>query len=336
MRSDYAYAGHETGKGMNTKSNIQAETIRKAAKRISPFINRTPILTSQTIDRLFNTSLFLKCENFQKVGAFKARGATNAVLSLNTEELFNGVATHSSGNHAQALSWASSLVNASAHIVMPSNSSRIKVNAVKDYGGIITFCKPTLESRETTLAEVIRQTGAIEIHPYNNEQIIAGQATATLELIEDVDELDIVIAPVGGGGLLSGTALSVHYFHPSAIVIAAEPDQANDAFLSFSGKKFIPSINPQTIADGLRTSLGSLTYPIILEHVHSVVTVSESSITEAMRFIWERMKIIIEPSSAVPFAAIMEGKINVAGKKTGIIISGGNVDLEDLPWLKHE
>jgi threonine dehydratase len=321
---------------MKTKSNIQADTIRNAAQRISPYINRTSVLTSHTFNRLFNTELFLKCENFQKVGAFKARGAINAVLSLDKEKLSNGVATHSSGNHAQALSWAASLVNVKAHIVMPDNSTRIKVDAVKEYGGIITFCKPTLESRETTLSEVIRQTGAIEIHPYNNEQIIAGQATATLELIEEVEELDIVIAPVGGGGLLSGTSLSVHYFQPSAIVIAAEPEQANDAFLSFTGKKFVPSINPITIADGLRTSLGSLTYPIIMEHVHAIVTVSEASIIKAMRFIWERMKIIVEPSSAVPFAAIMEGKIDVAGKKTGIIISGGNVDLENLPWLKYE
>jgi threonine dehydratase len=321
---------------MKTGSNIQAATILNAAKRISPFINRTPVLTSHTIDRLFNAEFFLKCENFQKVGAFKARGATNAVLSLNKSLLLNGVATHSSGNHAQALSWAASLVNAKAFIVMPSNSSKIKVNAVKDYGGQITFCEPTLESRETTLAEIIRQTGATEIHPYNDERIIAGQATAALELIEEVKNLDIVIAPVGGGGLLSGTSLAVHYFTPLTQVFAAEPEQANDAFLSFSNKQFIPSKNPNTIADGLRTSLGSLTYPIILQHVHSIITVSEVSIVKAMRFLWERMKIIIEPSSAVPFAAIMEGKIELAGKKTGIIISGGNVDLEDLPWLKHE
>ena len=316
--------------------NIQAETISNAAKRISPHINRTPILTSNTINRIYSTALFLKCENFQKVGAFKARGAANAILSLDKNLLTRGVATHSSGNHAQALSWAASLVGAEAHIVMPSNSSKIKVDAVKEYGGRITFCQPTLEARETTLAEVIRQTGAIEIHPYNHELIISGQATAAFELIEDINDLDIVIAPVGGGGLLSGTSLAVHYFSPLTQVYAAEPEQANDAFLSFTGREFVPSVNPQTIADGLRTSLGSITFPIILDHVHEVVTVSEASIVIAMRFIWERMKIIIEPSSAVPFAAIMEGKINVAGKKAGIIISGGNVDLEDLPWLKHE
>jgi threonine dehydratase len=317
---------------MKTGFTIQPETILNAATRIAPFINRTPVLTSQTINRLFSTELFLKCENFQKVGAFKARGATNAVLSIEKGLLNNGVATHSSGNHAQALSWAASLVNTTAYIVMPSNSSKIKVNAVRDYGGIITFCKPTLESRETTLSEIIGQTGATEIHPYNDERIIAGQGTAALELIEEVKNLDILIAPVGGGGLLSGTSLAVHYFSPAAKVVAAEPEQANDAFLSFTSKQFVPSTNPNTIADGLRTSLGSLTYPIILQHVHSIVTVHEESIVKAMRFIWERMKIIIEPSSAVPFAAIMEGKIDIAGKRTGMIISGGNVDLADLPW----
>lgn len=321
---------------MKIVANIQPETIRAAADRISPYIRRTPVLTSHMINSLYGTELFLKCENFQKVGAFKARGATNAVLSLEKNLLVNGVATHSSGNHAQALSWAASLVNTQAYIVMPTNSSKIKVNAVKEYGGLITFCKPTLESRETTLAEIIQQTGATEIHPYNDERIIAGQATAALELVEDVQNLDIVIAPVGGGGLLSGTSLAVHYFSPSTKVVAAEPEQANDAFLSFSGKRFVPSRNPNTIADGLRTSLGSLTYPIILQHVHSIVTVSESSIVNAMRFLWERMKIIIEPSSAVPFAAIMDGKIEIAGKRTGLIISGGNVDLDDLPWIKHE
>ncbi|MEI7498809.1 MAG: pyridoxal-phosphate dependent enzyme [Bacteroidota bacterium] len=321
---------------MKAGSNIQGETILNAAKRISPFINRTPVLTSRTINRLFEAEFFMKCENLQKVGAFKARGATNAVLSLDKSLLQVGVATHSSGNHAQALSWAASLVNTKAYIVMPSNSSKIKVNAVLDYGGLITFCKPTLESRETTLSEIIMQTGATEIHPYNDDRIIAGQATAALELIEEVKNLDILMAPVGGGGLLSGTSLAVHYFSPKTKVIAAEPEQANDAFLSFTKKQFIPSINPNTIADGLRTSLGSLTYPIILRHVQSIVTVSEASIIKAMRFIWERMKIVIEPSSAVPFAAIMEGKIEIAGKRTGIIISGGNVDMEDLPWLKHE
>ena len=313
----------------------EANTILQAAIRIKPHINRTPVLTSHTINRLFDAEIFMKCENFQKVGAFKARGATNAVLSLDKNLLGLGVATHSSGNHAQALAWAASLVNSKAYIVMPSDSSKVKVEAVKGYGGQITFCEPTLTSRETTLARVIRQTGATEIHPYDNEKIIAGQATATLELLEEVSGLDIILAPVGGGGLLSGTCLAVYYFHPAAQVIATEPEQANDAFLSFTNQRFIPSVHPDTIADGLRTSLGSINFPIILKHVHSIVTVREDSIVQAMRFLWERMKILVEPSSAVPFAAIMEGKIKVAGKKTGIILSGGNVDLDALPWIKN-
>ena len=311
-------------------------TILLAHKRIRPFINQTPVLTSKTINHSFNTELFFKCENFQKVGAFKARGATNAVLSLDKAQLVNGVATHSSGNHAQALSWAASLVKANAYIVMPSNSSAVKIAAVREYGGQITFCEPTLSARESTLQTILDQTNAAEIHPYNDPRIVAGQATSALELIRDVRDLDLILAPVGGGGLLSGTALSAHYFGNNTKVIAVEPENANDAFLSFTQKKFVPSVNPDTIADGLRTSLGTVTYPIIMDHVCEIVTVSEEAITMAMRYIWERMKIIIEPSSAVPFAAIMERKVDVNGKRVGIIISGGNVDLTDLPWFgKH-
>lgn len=313
-----------------------AEAILRAADRIRPYINRTPVLTSSTIDKTYQSQVYFKCENFQKVGAFKARGAMHALLSMGLDRIRKGVATHSSGNHAQALSWAASIVGTDAFIVMPSNSSRIKVDAVKEYGGKITFCEPTLRARETTLDTVLRNTGATEIHPYNDYRIIAGQSTAAWELIEEVPDLELVIAPVGGGGLLSGTALAVHYFSPGSSVIAAEPEQANDAFLSYTSRQFHPSVNPETIADGLRTSLGSLTFPIILEHVTSIVTVSEKSIVAAMRYLWERMKILIEPSSAVPFAAIMEGKIDVTSRKTGIIISGGNVDLSDLPWMSHE
>ena len=280
------------------------------------------------------TELFFKCENFQKVGAFKARGATNAVFSLEESQTVHGVATHSSGNHAQALSWAASLRNLPAYIVMPENSSPVKISAVKDYGGIITFCKPTLAAREENLSKVIADTGAIEIHPYNDLRIIAGQATAAAELLEDIQDLDILLAPVGGGGLLSGTALSAHYFSPKTKVIAAEPEQANDAWLSFTQKKFVPSLHPDTIADGLRTSLGSFTFPIILEYVESIITVPEESIVSAMRLVWERMKILVETSSAVPVAALMDGKIDVKGKKVGVILSGGNVDLDHLPWIK--
>ncbi|MFZ4522902.1 MAG: threonine ammonia-lyase [Bacteroidales bacterium] len=320
---------------MNQSSQITSENILEAAMRISPHVNRTRVFTSQTINRLLNAEVFLKCENFQKVGAFKARGATNAVLSLDPGDISSGVATHSSGNHAQALSWAASLVNTKAYIVMPINSSKIKVAAVRDYGGIITFCEPTLAARETTLTDILEQTGATEIHPYNNTAIIAGQATAALELIEEIPDLDMVLAPVGGGGLLSGTALSVHYFLPGGKVVGTEPEQANDAYLSHLSGQFVPSVNPDTIADGLRTSLGSITLPIILNHVHEIVTVSEESIIKAMRFIWERMKIIVEPSSAVPFAALLERKVEISGKRVGIIVSGGNVDLEDLPWMKN-
>jgi threonine dehydratase len=291
-------------------------------------------MTSGTLNRLLDTEVFFKCENFQKVGAFKARGATNAVLSLSESETSRGVATHSSGNHAQALSWAASLRSIPAYIVMPENSSRVKIDAVKEYGGIIRFCKPTLAAREETLKEVIAETGAVEIHPYNNLHIIAGQASAATELIEDIGNLDLILVPVGGGGLLSGTALAAHYFSPQTKVIAAEPEMANDAWLSFTRKSFVPSVNPETIADGLRTSLGSYTFPIILNHVVNIVMVSEESIITAMRFTWERMKILIETSSAVPLAALMENKIDVKGKKTGVIISGGNVDLDKLPWRK--
>jgi threonine dehydratase len=319
---------------MINSGKIESLTILETAKRISPYINRTPVLTSRTINGLFNTQLFLKCENFQKVGAFKARGAINSVLSLDKSRLSHGVAAHSSGNHAQAISWAASLVSSKAYVVMPNNSSKIKVEAVKGYGGLITLCEPTLEARETTLSGIIKQTGASEIHPYNDERIIAGQATAALELLEEVKNLDLIIAPVGGGGLLSGTALSAHYFSTGCKVIGVEPGQANDAFLSFTTQKFVPSRNPDTIADGLRTSLGSITFPIILKHVHDIVTVSEDSIVRAMRFLWERMKILVEPSSAVPFAALLEEKIMIKGKKVGIIITGGNVDLDALPWIK--
>ena len=311
-----------------------ADEITEAHHRIRPFINRTPVLTSHSLNACFGGEVYFKCENFQKVGAFKARGATNAIMQLDDALLSHGVATHSSGNHAQALSWAASLRKTPAFIVMPLNSSTVKVQAVKEYGGKITFCEPTLEARESTLKKLLEETSATEIHPYNNYHIICGQATTALELLEEIPALDLVFAPVGGGGLLSGTALSIHYFSPETKVIAVEPEQANDAYLSFIQRRFIPSVNPDTIADGLRTSLGSLTYPIILSHVHDILTVSEKAIIYAMRVIWERMKILIEPSSAVPLAALFERKIDIKNKRTGIILSGGNVDLDHLPWIK--
>jgi len=311
-----------------------SQEIRDAHTRILPHIHRTPLISNQSINKLVDAELFFKCENMQKVGAFKARGATNAVLSLSKKLQAKGVATHSSGNHAQALSWAASLVGAEAHIVMPSNSNRVKIEAVKGYGGKITFCKPTLSSREATLEKVVGKTGATEIHPYDNLHIIAGQATATIEMLETAGALDMVMAPVGGGGLLSGTALACHYFAPTTKVVAAEPEQADDAFRSFTQRKFIPSVNPITIADGLRTSLGKITFPIILNYVTRIFTVKEETIITAMRLIWERMKILIEPSAAVPLAVFLEGHDELKGRRIGIILSGGNADLDNLPWSK--
>lgn len=306
--------------------------ILSAAKTIEAHVHHTPVLTSKNLDEMLGCQLFFKCENLQKAGAFKSRGAVNAVFSLDMALAKNGVATHSSGNHAAALARAAKLRGIEAHIVMPENSSAVKVAAVKHYGGKITFCSSNLASREKTLQKVLELTHAAEIHPYNHPIIIAGQATAAKELFEDVGKLDIIMAPVGGGGLLSGTALATNYFSPDTKVIAAEPEQADDAFQSFMQKKFVPSVNPNTIADGLRTSLGDITYPIIQNHVHQIVTVSEKAIVSAMKLTWERMKIIIEPSSAVPLAAILEKKFDYKDKKIGIIISGGNVDLNELPW----
>jgi len=311
------------------------KTIEAAASRIRPYIHRTPVLTSRSLDHMLGAKIFFKCENFQKVGAFKSRGACNAVFSLEESAVEKGVATHSSGNHAQALARAALIRGCKAYIVMPETSSRVKVEAVKGYGGDIYFCRPTLAAREETLQEVVSRTGATEIHPYNDYRVIAGQATAALELLEESGPLDVIMAPVGGGGLLSGTALATAYMSPSTIVIAAEPAGADDAYRSFTTRQFVPSVNPQTIADGLLTSLGPLTFPIILDHVHRIITVSEESIIAAMHLTWERMKIIIEPSSAVPLAALMENKDGFHGKKIGIIISGGNVSLDKLPWLKN-
>lgn len=309
------------------------KAIVEAMERIRPYVNRTPLLMCAAINDLTGGNLFFKGENFQKAGAFKSRGATNAVFQLNVHELAKGVATHSSGNHAAALALAAKRRGIEAFIVMPEDSNKIKIKAVEGYGGIITFCEPTLQAREETLQKVISKTGAIEIHPYNDLRIIAGQATAALEMLEDQPDMNLIIAPVGGGGLLSGTSLAARYFGRQTKVIAAEPEQADDAFRSFKSKTFIPSVKPDTLADGLRTSLGSLTFPIILEQVNDIVTVSEAGIIRAMRLIWERMKIIVEPSSAVTLAAILEAKIDVHGLKTGIILSGGNVDLDNLPWI---
>jgi len=308
------------------------QDIEKAHERIAPYIHRTPVLTSQGINRLFDAEIFFKCENFQKAGAFKFRGATNALMMLDKESAGRGVGTHSSGNHAAALALAAGMRGIDAYIVMPHTAPQIKKDAVKAYGGKITFCEPTLESREKTMEQVIRQTGAVFIPSYNHFDIISGQGTAAKELIEDTGNLDMVLAPVGGGGLMSGTAIATTAMLPDAKVIAAEPANADDACRSFHAGEIFPSVHPDTIADGLLTSLGTMTFAIIRRKVHDVVTVTEGDIIDAMRMIWERMKIIVEPSGAVPFAVITGNRIDCKGKRVGIILSGGNVDLGKLPF----
>jgi threonine dehydratase len=289
-------------------------------------------LTNESLNRKVGVQVYLKCENFQKVGAFKFRGACNAVFSLNKEESARGVSTHSSGNHAQALALAARLRGIPAYIVMPDNAPAVKKTAVAGYGGQITFCEPTLEAREATLAKVVDATGSAIVHPYNDERVIAGQGTAALELLEDVPDLDVIIAPVGGGGLLSGTAIAATEIRKGIRVIAGEPEMADDAYRSIIAGEIIPSVKPKTIADGLLTSLGTLTFPIIQERVERIVTVSETGIIESMKFVWERAKIVIEPSAAVAVAVLWERKIDLSGLKVGVILSGGNVDLEKLPW----
>jgi threonine dehydratase len=306
--------------------------IREAHYHIQPFIHRTPVMTSQAINAMAGCEIFFKCENFQKVGAFKARGAANAVRKLGEEEKSRGVATHSSGNHAAALARAATVAGIKSYIVMPSNAPEIKKKAVKSYGGEIIECEPTLAARESTLADVVAKTGATFIPPYDFRDVIEGQATCALELIEDCPDLEVIMAPVGGGGLLAGTALSTHYLSPHTKVIGAEPKGADDAFRSFQARELIPMVGPNTIADGLLTSLGKLNFSIIMEHVDDILTVGENEIIEAMRLIYERMKLIIEPSCAVPLAALLLNKEKFAGKKVGIILSGGNVDLGKLPF----
>lgn len=306
--------------------------IQKAHERIKPFVHHTPVLSAQSINTICGAEIFFKCENLQKVGAFKFRGACNAVLSLSPKQLNNGVGTHSSGNHAQALALAAKMNGAKAYIVMPDNSPDVKKKAVAGYGADITFCQPTLQARESTMEHVLKQTGATFIHPYDDPRIICGQGTATLELLEEQSDLEIVMAPVGGGGLLSGTAIAAKSINTKLKVIAAEPKGADDAYRSFKSGTWVPSENPQTMADGLLTSTGELNFEIIQKYVDDIYTVSEESIVTAMRLVWERMKLIIEPSSAVPLAAILENPEAFKNKRIGIIISGGNVDLGSLPF----
>jgi threonine dehydratase len=308
------------------------QDIQAAAERIRPHAHRTPVLTCGSVDRAVGASVFFKCENFQKVGAFKFRGACNAVFSLDEAEAARGVVAHSSGNHAQALALAARLRGIPAHLVMPGNAPAVKQAGVAGYGGRITLCEPTLEAREAAQAEVIARTGATVIHPYNDARIIAGAGTAALELLQEVPDLDVILAPVGGGGLLSGTALAATELRPGIRVIAGEPEGADDACRSLAAGAIIPSVHPKTLADGLLTSLGTVTFPIIRERVERIVTVSEPGLVAAMRFVWERMKLVIEPSSAVAVAVLWERKIDLAGLRVGVILSGGNVDLDALPW----
>jgi threonine dehydratase len=302
------------------------EDIDKAHDWIRQYIHNTPVQTCDSLDDMSGCDIFFKCENFQKVGAFKARGAMNAILNLSEEERERGVATHSSGNHGQALARAAQILNLKSYIVMPSNAPEIKKRGVKLYGGEIIECEPTLAARERTLAAVILKTRAAEIHPFNNYDVVAGQATAAKELIETIPHLDALIAPVGGGGLLSGTALAAKYFSPYTKVFAAEPEGADDAFRSMQSGRIEPS-QSNSVADGLLTSLGTKTFPIIHECVREVLPVSDEEIIRAMKLIWERMKIIVEPSGAVPFASILRHKEKFAGKRVGVILTGGNVDL---------
>ena len=303
-----------------------------AHKVIRSFIHITPVLTSEKVNERAATEVFFKCENFQKVGAFKFRGACNAVLTLSDGDSLKGVATHSSGNHAQALALAAKIRGIKAYVVMPENAPKVKIEAVQNYGAKITFCESTLEARESTLKEVVKRTGAVFIHPYNDARIISGQGTVALEFLEQQPDLDVILTPVGGGGLLSGTAISAKSLKPNIEVIAAEPEEANDAYQSFKHGKLVPAYSTNTIADGLRTSLGELPFKIIKSKVDNIITVDEASIVSAMRFIWERMNMIIEPSSAVPVAALFNNKECFIDKKVGIIITGGNVDLDHLPW----
>ena len=313
---------------------VTLHDIKQAARRIEPYIHRTPVFTNASLNEKVGARVFLKCENLQKVGAFKFRGASNAVFSLSDEEAACGVCTHSSGNHAQALALAAKMRGIPAYIVMPDNAPSVKKNAVAGYGGQITFCEPTLQARESTLERIRLETSANVVHPYNDERVITGQGTAALELLEDVPDLDVIITPVGGGGLLSGTAIAATETRKGIRVIAGEPEMADDAYRSLQAGEIIPSVHPKTIADGLLTSLGTSTFPIIRDRVAQIVTVSEPGIIESMKFIWERVKIVIEPSAAVAVGVLWERKIDLTGLKIGIILSGGNVDLDRLPWIK--
>ena len=306
--------------------------IRAARARITPHIHVTPVLTSRMLDELSGAELFFKCENFQKAGAFKTRGASNAVFGLSDEQAARGVATHSSGNHGTCLSYAAKQRGIPCTVVMPRTAPQAKKDAVMGYGGRVVECEPSTSSREAVFAEVVAETGAEFVHPYNDHRVITGQATCSAELIEQVDGLDAVIAPIGGGGMVSGTCLTLSGLAPHIKVYAAEPEQADDAYRSFKAGHIIADDAPNTVADGLKVPLKELTWHFVQKHVTDILTVSEEEIVEAMKLIWKRLKIVMEPSSAVPLATILKNPKTFAGKRVGVIVTGGNVDLDKLPW----
>ena len=311
---------------------VDLATVRAAHARIRPHVHHTPVLTSRSLDAAMGATLFFKCENLQKVGAFKARGACNAVFSLDDAEARRGVVTHSSGNHGAAVAWAAARRGIPAWVVMPENSAEVKKAAVQGLGAAVRYCAPTLAARDTTCAAVQAETGALLIHPFDDWRVIAGQGTAALELLEEIPDLDAILTPVGGGGLLSGTAIAARAIKPSIAVYGAEPAGADDAWRSLQSGHIVPQTDPRTIADGLRSSLGVKTFAVLSKLVDAIGTTSEPAIVQAMRLAWEKLKLIIEPSSAVPLAALLERKLPVAGRRVGIVISGGNVDLDRLPW----
>ena len=315
-------------------SAISIDEVRAAAGRILPFAQRTPVQTCATISRLAGREVYFKCELFQKVGAFKFRGACNAVMKLSAAAASRGVVTQSSGNHGQALALAAKLRGIPAHIVMPTNTSAAKINAVREYGARVIFCEPTLQSREATVEQVTKETGGIYIPPYNHRDVIAGQGTVALEFLEQVPALEAIIAPVGGGGLLSGICVAAKAINPGIRIFAGEPVGADDASRSKQAGKLWPQTSPETMADGLRTSLGELTWPFVRDDVEQVFTVAEDAIARTMRLMWERAKLMIEPSSAVPVAAVLSDEFKALPglSRVGIVLSGGNVDLDHLPW----
>ena len=311
---------------------ITLKDIVAAHDRIAPFIHRTPVLTNKSLNELSGAELYFKCENFQKAGSFKIRGATNTVELLNQDELDKGVATTSSGNHGAALSMAVSRRNGKTKVVMPHNTPKIKVKNVERNGGEVIWCEPDQTSREEVLKDLVIKTGSTVVHPYNDERIVMGQGTAGKELIEDHPDLDAIVSPVSGGGLLSGTLLSAQGINPKIKVYGAEPLEADDTFLSLQKGEIVPNKTINTICDGLRAQIGTITFPIIQSYVEEVITLTEEEIIESMKMIWERMKIVVEPSCAITLAAVLKSRDRFAGKKVGLIISGGNVDLERLPW----